>query len=82
MPVKESMNMEELDGFEAESVSKPARFAPPRRDTPALGFGVGFLALGLLGLLRAGGVPLPLAWLYAAVLVGLGAAGLVSARVR
>jgi hypothetical protein len=48
----------------------------------ALGFGVAFLGLGALGLLRGVGVEVSPAWLYAAVLVGLGAAGLVSTRLR
>ena len=60
----------------------PQRLPRPRRDPMALGFGVAFFGLGVLGLLRAAGVDVPAAWLYAAVLLGLGAAGLVSTRLR
>jgi len=74
--------MDELSTFEEELTAKPARWAPARQDGAALGFGVAFVALGGLGLLRALGVQLPAAWLYAAVLIGLGVAGLVSARAR
>jgi hypothetical protein len=55
---------------------------PPRRDGVALGFGVAFIAFGLLGVLRASGAPLPSAWLYPIILIGLGAAGLVSSLMR
>ena len=76
---------DELDAMAAAVADEPHP-APqprrPRRDPMALGFGVAFLGLGLLGLLRAGGVEVPAPWLYAAVLVGLGAAGLVSTRLR
>ena len=82
--------MDELDkelNEMAAAVSEPPSRAPqrlprPRHDPMALGFGVAFLGLGLLGLVRAAGVDVPAAWLYAAVLVGLGAAGLVSTRLR
>ena len=71
----------------ASALSEPRTTAPrrlprPRRDPMALGFGVAFVGLGLLGLLRTAGLNVPAAWLYAAVLVGLGAAGLVSTRLR
>jgi len=76
----------ELDEMAAAVSEPPAgaprRLPPPRRDPMALGFGVAFLGLGLLGLLRGAGVDVPAAWLYAAVLVGLGAAGLVGTRLR
>lgn len=65
-----------------DDVTTGARFAPPRRDGAALGFGVAFLALAALALLKSGGLHVPTAWLYAAVLIGLGLAGLVSARWR
>jgi hypothetical protein len=81
--------MDELDNELNELASAmerqspaPQRLPRPRRDPMALGFGVAFVGLGLLGLLRAAGVDVPAAWLYAAVLVGLGAAGLVSTRLR
>ncbi len=51
---------------------------PPRRDPSALGFGVAFIAYGVLGLLHAGGVGVPVGWLYPSLLIGLGAAGLAS----
>jgi hypothetical protein len=53
-----------------------------RRDGVALGFGIAFIAFGLLGLLRASGVPLSSAWLYPIILIGLGVAGLVSSLMR
>jgi hypothetical protein len=58
------------------------RFTPPRRDASALGFGVAFLGLALLALLRAGGVDLRAAWLYAAAFIGLGGAGALIAWAR
>ena len=57
-------------------------FSPPRRDPIALGFGAAFILFGLLGLLRSAGVPVPEAWLYPAILIGLGAVGLVSLTLR
>ena len=83
-------NMDELDqelnemasALEQEPSPAPRRRRQPRRDPMALGFGVAFLGLGVLGLLGAAGVDVAPAWLYAAVLVGLGAAGLVSTRLR
>ena len=73
-----------MDHFESSHAGSqtPSRLGPPRRDGMALGFGAAFLALGGLGMLRAAGVDVATAWLYAAVLVGLGAAGLASARAR
>jgi|SRR5688572_26483221 hypothetical protein len=50
----------------------------PRRDGFALGFGLAFIVFGLVGLVRAFGAPVPSAWLYPIILIGLGAAGLVS----
>jgi hypothetical protein len=55
---------------------------PPRRDGMALGFGVAFLALGVLGLLRSAGLHIDTGWLYSLILVGLGIAGLASALLR
>jgi fatty acid desaturase len=56
----------------------PALPRPPRRDGFALGFGLAFIVFGLVGLVRAFGAPVPSAWLYPIILIGLGAAGLVS----
>jgi hypothetical protein len=55
----------------------PSLRHPPRRDGSALGFGVAFVVFGVLGLMRAAGVPVTSAWLYPIILIGLGAAGLV-----
>lgn len=71
-----------LSNVSSEQVVATRRLPPPRRDPMALGFGVAFLGLSLLGLLGAVGVDVAAAWLYAAVLVGLGAAGLASSRPR
>lgn len=54
----------------------------PRRDGVALGFGVAFIAFGVLGLLRAGGVHVDSVWLCSAIAIGLGLAGLVSVALR
>lgn len=54
----------------------------PRRDGTALGFGVAFIAFGLLGLTRSVGLGVSCGWLYASVLGGLGAAGLLGLIVR
>jgi hypothetical protein len=51
---------------------------PPRRDGIALGFGMAFVVFGVAGLIRAAGVPVHAAWFYPAILMGLGAAGLIS----
>jgi len=51
---------------------------PPRRDGMALGFGVAFVVFGVIGLVRGFGAQVPSAWIYPVVLIGLGAAGLVS----
>lgn len=62
------------------STVQPAPDAPrPRRCGPgSLAFGLAFLVFGALGLLRAFGAPVPSAWLYPVILIGLGAAGLSS----
>jgi hypothetical protein len=44
----------------------------------ALGFGLAFIVFGVLGLLRVAGAPVPVTVLYPSILIGLGAAGLVS----
>jgi hypothetical protein len=51
---------------------------PARRDGSALGFGLAFILFGLLGVLRAAGYPVPNGSLYPTILIGLGAAGLLS----
>jgi hypothetical protein len=51
---------------------------PPRRDAAALGFGIAFLIFGATGLARAAGAPLDSGWFSALILIGLGAAGLLS----
>jgi hypothetical protein len=56
----------------------PSLPRPPHRDGTALGFGVAFIVFGLVGLTRAFGAPVPSSWLYPIILIGLGAAGLVS----
>ena len=61
-----------------ERVMAPSLARPPYRDGTALGFGVAFIVFGLFGLMRAFGAPVPSAWLYPTILIGLGAAGLVS----
>lgn len=58
------------------------RHRRPRRDGVALGFGVAFIAFGVLGLLRAAGVHVDSAWLCSAIALGLGLAGLVSVALR
>jgi hypothetical protein len=55
-----------------------ASFLPARRDGSALGFGLAFILFGVLGSLRAGGVHVPDGSLYPMILIGLGAAGLLS----
>jgi hypothetical protein len=55
---------------------------PPRRDGMALGFGVAFIAFGVLGLLRSAGLHVDTGWLYSFILLGLGVAGLTSALLR
>jgi hypothetical protein len=55
-----------------------ASFLPARRDGSALGFGLAFILFGVLGLLRAAGYHVPNGSLYPAILIGLGAAGLLS----
>jgi len=57
---------------------KHGPFGPPRKDGMALGFGIAYVAFGLLGLLHATGNAVPSMWLYPVILVGLGAAGIVS----
>jgi hypothetical protein len=52
--------------------------APSRRDGMALGFGLAFLVFGVLGLLHVSGAGVPASWLYPTILLGLGAAGLLS----
>jgi hypothetical protein len=59
-----------------------SRFLPPRRDAMALGFGLAFIVFGVLGLLRATGVDVPLTCIYPIILIGLGAAGLASLLMR
>lgn len=61
-----------------ELVMAPSLPRPPRRDGMALGFGVAFIVFGLFGLVRAFGAAVPSSWLYPIILIGLGAAGLVS----
>jgi hypothetical protein len=51
---------------------------PPRRDGAALGFGLAFVVFGVLGLLRVAGLGIRIAWVYAAILIGIGGAGLAS----
>lgn len=53
-----------------------------RRDGMAIGFGVAFIVFGAMGLARAAGAPVPSAWLYPVILIGLGVAGLVSLFAR
>ena len=55
---------------------------PSRRDGMALGFGLAFIVFGVLGLLHVSGAGIPAGWLYPAILLGLGAAGLVSLVTR
>ena len=55
---------------------------PARRDGTALGFGLAFLVFGVLGLLHVSGVGIPAGWLYPIILIGLGAAGLLSLITR
>jgi hypothetical protein len=68
---------DDLDPMPSHPFSKT-----PRRDGMALGFGLAFLVFGVLGLLRAAGLHVDLAWLYPIIFFGLGAAGLVSALLR
>lgn len=70
----------ETDGT-ASMTSSPFS-KPPRRDGMALGFGLAFIAFGVLGLLRVAGVPVEPRWLYPLIFIGLGAAGLASALLR
>lgn len=69
-----------MAGFETQrtSMTSASFWKPPRRDGMALGFGLAFIAFGVLGLLRAAGVPVDTDWLYPLILIGLGAAGLAS----
>jgi hypothetical protein len=75
----------ELDALDPDLRASPGELAmapsiprPPRRDGLALGFGLAFIVFGLVGLVRAFGAPVSSAWLYPIILIGLGAAGLVS----
>jgi hypothetical protein len=61
-----------------ELAMAPATARSPRRDGIALGFGLAFIVFGVVGLVRALGAPVPSVWLYPIILIGLGAAGLVS----
>jgi hypothetical protein len=57
-------------------------FRPPRRDGMALGFGLAFVVFGMTGMGRGLGIDVKAAWLYPVLLIGLGAAGLVSLFLR
>lgn len=79
----------ELDALDPDLPPSPDELAMapsiprrPRRDGLALGFGLAFIVFGLVGLVRAFGAPVPSAWLYPIILIGLGAAGLVSSFSR
>jgi hypothetical protein len=61
-----------------ELAMAPSIARAPRRDGFALGFGLAFIVFGLVGLVRAFGAPVSSSWLYPIILIGLGAAGLVS----
>jgi hypothetical protein len=50
----------------------------PRHDAKALAFGVAFVLLGVMGLLRTAGVAIDAAALSQLALVALGSAGLVA----
>jgi len=70
-------------GFDRGLTGLVARLAKPaRRDGAALGFGIAFIAFGVLGLLRAAGLRVDAAWLYPLIFVGLGVAGLAGALLR
>jgi hypothetical protein len=76
---------DELDALDPDRRPSPEEFAmvpslprPPHRDGTALGFGVAFIVFGLFGLMRTFGAPVSSSWLYPIILIGLGAAGLVS----
>jgi fatty acid desaturase len=75
----------ELDALDPDLRPSPEELAMapslprrPRHDGIALGFGLAFIVFGLVGLVRALGAPVPSAWLYPIILIGLGGAGLVS----
>jgi hypothetical protein len=70
-----------FDGDWTSMTSSPFS-KPPRRDGMALGFGIAFIAFGVLGLLRSAGLRVDTGWLYSLILVGLGVAGLSSALLR
>ncbi|HWO10393.1 MAG TPA: hypothetical protein VNN80_12965 [Polyangiaceae bacterium] len=72
--------MEPLES--SQDVPMTKRFAPPRRDAAALGFGTAFIGLGTLALLRAAGLTVSLPWLYAGALIGVGCAGALFVRAR
>lgn len=86
MATERDLLQEELDALDPslrpapeELAMAPSQPRRPRRDGMALGFGLAFVVFGLVGLLRAFGAPVPSAWLYPIILIGLGAAGLSSA---
>ena len=54
------------------------KWAPARRDPAALSFGIAFVLLGVLGVLRASGRSIDADALSQVALVGLGVAGLVA----
>jgi hypothetical protein len=54
------------------------RWGTPRHDPAALGFGIAFIALGALGLLRSAGVAIDADMLSQLALILLGTAGLAS----
>lgn len=73
-----------MSAAEGEGLGAPrgSRLLPPRRDGAALGFGIAFVAFGVLGVLRESGVPIAASWLYPVLLIGLGVAGLLAALLR
>jgi hypothetical protein len=65
-----------FEALRARSWGVGRAWPAPRRDAAALGFGVGFLVLGVAGPARIAGQSLDAGWLCPLILICLGAAGL------